>query len=209
MAITPITATSTIPGGRGTAPAGRPEARGPGWPRASSWARRARIRAGRSRCPDELGATVSGVKVPDPQALLYIAMRITRSQASTLHARIARERPHELQPMVRARLEVGFGISAYDYLQALRLRARLTRSFIRDVFSEVDVLLTPTIPEPAPAREPLKALTADEFNVRAGSFSRLTRPFNAYGLPALSVPCGQSQLGLPLAFQLVGRPFDE
>ena len=65
------------------------------------------------------------------------------------------------------------------------------------------------IPEPAPAREPLKALTPDEFNVRAGAFSRLTRPFNAYGLPALSVPCGQSKLGLPLAFQLVGRPFDE
>src|SRR6266699_2440794 len=161
------------------------------------------------RLLDELGAHVSEVKVPDPQALLDIAMLITRSEASTLHARIARERPHELQPMVRARLEVGFGISAYDYLQALRLRARLTRSFIRDVFSEVDVLLTPTIPEPAPAREPLKALTADEFNVRAGNFSRLTRPFNAYGLPALSVPCGQSKLGLPLAFQLVGRPFDE
>ena len=161
------------------------------------------------RLLDELGAHVSEVKVPDSQALLDIAMLITRSEASTLHARIARERPHELQPMVRARLEVGFGISAYDYLQALRLRARLTRSFIRDVFGEVDVLLTPTIPEPAPAREPLKALTADEFNVRAGNFSRLTRPFNAYGLPALSVPCGQSKLGLPLAFQLVGRPFDE
>src|SRR5438034_268299 len=93
------------------------------------------------RLLDELGAHVSEIKVPDPQAILDIAMLITRSEASTLHARIARERPHELQPMVRARLEVGFGISAYDYLQALRLRARLTRSFIRDVFSEVDVLL--------------------------------------------------------------------
>ena len=50
--------------------------------------------------------------------------------------------------MVRARLEVGLGISAYDYLQALRLRAKLTRAFVREVFAEVDVLLTPVIPEP-------------------------------------------------------------
>jgi aspartyl-tRNA(Asn)/glutamyl-tRNA(Gln) amidotransferase subunit A len=42
-----------------------------------------------------------------------------------------------------------------------------------------------------------------------GRFSRLTRPFNALGLPALSVPCGFSADGRPLAFQIVGRPFDE
>ena len=42
-----------------------------------------------------------------------------------------------------------------------------------------------------------------------GRFSRLTRPINGLGLPALSVPCGLSRDGLPLAFQIVGRPFDE
>ena len=40
-------------------------------------------------------------------------------------------------------------------------------------------------------------------------FSRLTRPWNGLGLPALSVPCGFSGAGLPLGFQIVGRPFDE
>src|SRR6266849_6804887 len=53
------------------------------------------------RLLEELGAHVSEVKLPDPQTILDIAMLITRSEASTLHARIARERPHELQPMVR------------------------------------------------------------------------------------------------------------
>jgi aspartyl-tRNA(Asn)/glutamyl-tRNA(Gln) amidotransferase subunit A len=42
-----------------------------------------------------------------------------------------------------------------------------------------------------------------------GRFSRLTRPINGLGLPALSVPCGFSRDGLPLALQIVGRPFDE
>ena len=43
----------------------------------------------------------------------------------------------------------------------------------------------------------------------APRFSRFTRPFNGLGLPALSLPCGFSRAGLPLAFQIVGRPFDE
>jgi Asp-tRNA(Asn)/Glu-tRNA(Gln) amidotransferase A subunit family amidase len=42
-----------------------------------------------------------------------------------------------------------------------------------------------------------------------GRFSRLTRPWNGLGLPALSVPCGFSGGGLPIGLQLVGRPFDE
>jgi aspartyl-tRNA(Asn)/glutamyl-tRNA(Gln) amidotransferase subunit A len=122
---------------------------------------------------------------------------------------VARERPHELQPAVRSRLEVGFHISAFDYLQAGRLRARLTREFITEVFGEIDVLLTPTIPEPAPRLDAAKAGTVDEVVTRMGRFSRLTRPFNGLGLPALSLPCGWSAAGLPLAIQVIGRPFDE
>jgi aspartyl-tRNA(Asn)/glutamyl-tRNA(Gln) amidotransferase subunit A len=158
---------------------------------------------------EDLGARVSEIRVPDPRAMTDVAMLITRAEASTVHARVFRERPQDLQPMVRARLQVGFGISAYDYLQALRLRAKLTRAFVREVFAEVDVLLTPVIPEPAPALAPLKAAAVDEFNARGGRFSRLTRPFNGLGLPALSVPCGFTAAGLPLGFQAVGRPFDE
>jgi aspartyl-tRNA(Asn)/glutamyl-tRNA(Gln) amidotransferase subunit A len=162
-----------------------------------------------ARLLEDLGARVAELRIPDPRDITDVAMLITRAEASALHARVFRERPQDLQPVVRARLEVGFGISAYDYLQALRLRAKLTRAFIREVFTEVDVLLTPVIPEPPPAHAALKAATVDEFNARAGLFSRLTRPFNGYGLPALSVPCGFGGTGLPLAFQVVGRPFDE
>ncbi len=109
----------------------------------------------------------------------------------------------------RARLEIGFRISAHDYLQALRLRARFTREFIREVFGEVDALVLPAIPEPAPALATAKAGTVDDVVGRMGRFSRLTRPFNGLGLPALAVPCGLSSDGRPLALQIVGRAFDE
>jgi aspartyl-tRNA(Asn)/glutamyl-tRNA(Gln) amidotransferase subunit A len=157
----------------------------------------------------QLGGRVSEVHVPDPQTTSDITNLISRAEASTIHARLLRERPHEIQPVVRARLELGTRIPAYDYLQALRLRARLARVFIAEVFGRVDVLLAPVIPEPAPPLAHATEGGVAELAARQGRFSRLTRPFNGLGLPALSVPCGFSAAGLPLAFQLVGRPFDE
>jgi aspartyl-tRNA(Asn)/glutamyl-tRNA(Gln) amidotransferase subunit A len=157
----------------------------------------------------ELGVEVREVPIPDPRPLVDVANVLARSESAALHVRLVRETPHLLQPAVRARLEVGLHVGALDYLQAARLRARLTRAFVDEAFAEVDVLLTPTIPEPAPRLADAKAGPADEVVGRMNRFSRLTRPFNALGLPALSVPCGLSALGLPVALQIVGRPFDE
>ena len=156
-----------------------------------------------------LGVRVVPLRIPDPRPMADVCNVISRSESAAIHARLARERPHELQPAVRAHIEVGFHISAHDYLQALRLRARLTREFIADVFPEIDALVAPAIPEPAPELAATKAGTADEFVARMGRFSRLTRPFNGLGLPALALPCGMSADGRPLALQIVGRPFDE
>ena len=156
-----------------------------------------------------LGARVEEIHLPDPQVLNDITGLVSRSESTALHGGLLRERPHELGAFTRARLELGLSVPAHDYLQALRLRARLARTFTREVWSEVDVLAVPVIPEPAP---PLRAALEgplEEIVARQGRFSRLTRPFNGLGLPALSLPCGFSTGGLPLAFQLVGRPFDE
>ncbi len=156
-----------------------------------------------------LGARVVEVCLPDPQVISDVAQLITRSEAAALHGGRLRERPDEFAPFARARLELGLHVPAYDYLQAQRLRARLARTFARDVWSEVDVLAAPVIPEPAPPLAAALEGTLDEITARQGRFSRLTRPFNGLGLPALCLPCGLSRAGLPLAFQLVGRPFDE
>jgi aspartyl-tRNA(Asn)/glutamyl-tRNA(Gln) amidotransferase subunit A len=160
-----------------------------------------------ARALETLGTVVTQVRLPDPRPLVDVCNVISRSESATIHSRVLRDRPHELQPAVRARLETGFHISAHDYLQALRLRGRLTREFVREVFGEVDALVLPVIPEPAPALDAVKAGTPDEIVAMMGRFSRLTRPFN--GLPALALPCGAAPDGRPLALQIVGRPFDE
>ena len=162
-----------------------------------------------ARVFEGLGAEIVTLRVPDPRPVVDVSNVIARAESAAVHARIVRERPHELQPAVRARLEVGFHITAHDYLQALRLRTRYARAFVAEAFAQTDALLVPVIPEPAPTLDAVKAGTVEEVVARMGRFSRLTRPFNGLGLPALSVPCGFSQDGRPLAFQIVGRPFDE
>ncbi len=157
----------------------------------------------------ELGARIEPLTLPDPESLVSVCNIIARAESATIHARILRERPHELGAAVRTRLALGAGIAATDYLQALRLRSRLTRTFIAEVFARVDALALPVVPEPAPTYAACEAGGVEAKVARMGRFSRLTRPFNGLGLPALSVPCGRSRDGLPLAVQLVGRPFDE
>jgi aspartyl-tRNA(Asn)/glutamyl-tRNA(Gln) amidotransferase subunit A len=164
---------------------------------------------GAARLLEMQGARVRTLRLPDPAPLADVANILARSESAVVHARVVRERPHELGAAVRSRLEVGFHISAHDYLQAARLRARLTREFVSEVFAEVDAVLAPTIPEPAPALVAVTAGPADEVVRRMGRFSRLTRPFNALGLPAVSLPCGATADGRPLGVQIVGRPFDE
>lgn len=155
------------------------------------------------------GAVVRDVPVPDPGSLMDVTSMTTSAECAAIHARAALERPQDLHPLVRTCLEIGRHVSAHDYLQAARLRARLARTFVREVFADVDVLLVPTVPEPAPVRSAATTGTSEEVVRRMARFSRLTRPFNGLGLPALALPCGPSSDGLPLSVQFVGRPFDE
>jgi aspartyl-tRNA(Asn)/glutamyl-tRNA(Gln) amidotransferase subunit A len=158
---------------------------------------------------DKLGARVTGIRLPDPGAMNDLSTIVSRAESAAVHGRLLREHPGEMQAVVRRRIEIGLAIPAHDYLQALRLRAHLTREFVRAVFGEVDVLMAPVIPEPAPALPAVTSGDVEEIVARMGRFSRLTRPWNGLGLPALALPCGFAGSGLPLALQLIGRPFAE
>ncbi|MBI3825822.1 MAG: amidase [Candidatus Rokubacteria bacterium] len=156
-----------------------------------------------------LGATVTRLRVPDPQPITDATTIIGRAESLVLHGAILRDRPDDLQPFTRERLAMGGSIPAYDYLQACRLRARLTREFLREVFAEVDLLVVPTTPEPAPSLIAALAGGPGEILQRSMRFARFTRPFNGLGLPVLALPCGFSREDLPLSMSIVGRPFDE
>jgi aspartyl-tRNA(Asn)/glutamyl-tRNA(Gln) amidotransferase subunit A len=156
------------------------------------------------------GVRVASVRVPDPTAITRACNdAVVPAECAATHARLLRERPEDLGPVVRSRAKAGLAVAAVDYVQALRRRPVLAREFIAAAFAEADVLLTPTAAEAAPTYATAKSGTVADVVARMSAFTRFTRIFNTVGLPALSLPCGVTAAGLPVALQIVGRPFEE
>ena len=97
--------------------------------------------------------------------------------------------------------------SAVDYIHAQQIRRHLKQDF-QNVFENIDVLITPTLPIQTPKiGADTVELNGEEVGV-LDHIIRFTGPFNITGLPALSVPCGFKG-HLPIGIQIVGKPFDE
>jgi aspartyl-tRNA(Asn)/glutamyl-tRNA(Gln) amidotransferase subunit A len=111
-------------------------------------------------------------------------------------------------PEVKRRVILGSYVLSSGYYDAYYKRAQQVRTLIRDdflkAFEEVDAILTPTTPTPAfkigeKIDDPISMYLADIFTISV----------NLAGLPGLSMPCGLTEAGLPVGFQLIGKPFEE
>jgi aspartyl-tRNA(Asn)/glutamyl-tRNA(Gln) amidotransferase subunit A len=134
---------------------------------------------------------------------------LASAEAYAYHEPFVARSPELYQPATLARIRSGAGISASDVLRARR-DLQASRHTIRKIFSEdeVDVLLTPTVPIPPPA---IADLLKHPDNLRPQELLMLrnTRPFNVWGIPAISVPCGFTKDGLPIGLQLAAAPWRE
>src|SRR5690606_32695281 len=90
-----------------------------------------------------------------------------------------------------------------------QLRPRLLRRFVDAVFDGCDVLHLPTLGIPVPTLAQTDVGSAAAMWDKIAVLVRCTAPFNYRGLPALSVPCGFTDNGLPTGFRVVARPFAE
>ncbi|HEX9455397.1 MAG TPA: amidase, partial [Candidatus Binatia bacterium] len=104
----------------------------------------------------------------------------------------------------RARIYLGLLTGSADYIQAQRIRSRC-RAELAEVFNKVDCLALPNQAGPAPLVKSMGPIDTLYKHVQP----EFHGPFNLTGLPTLSVPCGFSENNLPIALQLVGKPFDE
>ena len=73
-----------------------------------------------------------------------------------------------------------------------------------EAFSEVDILVCPTVPIPTPTRAEADMEQGERVWPIVAMITRLTRPFSYLGLPVLSVPAGQDRNGMPVGVQLIG-----
>ncbi len=107
-----------------------------------------------------------------------------------------------------AGLKAGLEVSARDYLRAMRIR-RLIQEQLRKLFADVDLLLSPARFGPATKiSEPLDRPRTQGPRPQRRGLSDLGAASNLAGLPALVLPCGFAD-SLPIAIELVGRPFSE
>jgi len=159
------------------------------------------------RAARALGAS-RRVAFPEAHRARFAAMLITSSEAAHAHLDNLKRRAADFDPRTRDRFRAGALIPASHYLRAQRFRAWF-QDRAREIFREVDVVLTPTTPFPAP---PIGAPTTTrvagvEVPLR-GHLGVFTQPWSFIGLPALSAPIADPG-PLPLGVQLVAAPFRE
>jgi aspartyl-tRNA(Asn)/glutamyl-tRNA(Gln) amidotransferase subunit A len=143
------------------------------------------------------GATVREVTLPPSFATVLAAHRIVmRVEAAAFHADMFATKREQYGPKLRESIETGLVIPGVDYLRAQRLR-RLFQQEIAQMFNEVDVLLTPATPAPAPRD---LSTTGD---------AKFQSPWTSAGVPAIALPSGRSKGGMPLGIQLAAPALQE
>jgi aspartyl-tRNA(Asn)/glutamyl-tRNA(Gln) amidotransferase subunit A len=120
-----------------------------------------------------------------------------------------RERADLYQEDVRTFLQAGELIPATDYITALRVRRKMKQAWAA-MFAGIDVLIGPAVTAPATRRDQ-DSVTWPDGTVEPVTpvCVRLSAPANVTGLPSVAAPCGFTEDQLPVAFQVIGRPFDE
>jgi hypothetical protein len=148
----------------------------------------------------KLTAGVRDVVVPvSPEVNTAVML----AEGFAFHAARLREAPQLFQPPVLGRLRGGEAVGTATYIDRRRELDQMRRA-ASGLFTYVDLLVTPTVP-----LLPIAIAQARDDQAGTALVARNTRPFNAYGLPAVSVPCGFAKNGLPIGLQIVGPPWGE
>ena len=160
---------------------------------------------------EELGVETREVSIPSME---YAgALRIPGMADSLVaHEPYLEEGRSDYGPTVLYRTLAGQFVLGRDYSKALKVQRIIKEEYAR-VLQDVDFLVTPSSPVVAWRIDAdTVTIAGSEYPVRgpgASMTARCTSPSNATGLPAMSVPCGFTQAGLPIGVQFIGRPFEE
>ncbi len=159
----------------------------------------------------ELGVEVREVKLPNMEYVGALRAASLADGVVTHEPYLTSDR-EKYGPDVVNRTIAGQFVLGRDYSKALKVQRLIKEEYAR-VLQDVDFLVTPTAPVAAPRIDATHiTIQGETHRVRgpgSGVISRNTSPMNGNGLPAITVPCGFSGIGLPIGIQFIGRPFDE
>jgi len=156
------------------------------------------------------GAKVIAVTIPHMDAVAAYGGILSRCEGGTIHGEWLRQRPQDYAVHLSARMYPSQAIPAVYYIEALARRGPILKAVAKEVFGVCHAFITPTLRMKVPT---LHATDIDAETPGAietfNDVSLNTRPINYLGLPSVSVPCGLDSNGLPIGFQIQGRPFAE
>lgn len=153
-----------------------------------------------------LGATRQ-ITIPEAHRARAAAFIITGSEGSNLHLDDLRTRPQDFDPATRDRFLAGALIPATWYLQAQRFRSWY-RDRVRELFTQVDIILAPSTPCPAPLiGQTTLVLDGEEVPLRP-NLGVYTQPLSFIGVPIVAVPVQQPGK-LPIGVQIIAAPYNE
>ena len=156
-----------------------------------------------------LGATIVETTSPDMASANSFAHLVMAVEAATLHRHWLTNRPQDYADQVRARIEPGLCYPATHYVEALMRRGAIAKNWIDMAIGSADAALLPAFPVPVQSIASTTEGDAKEVASTIATLTRNTRAINYLGLPSIAFPIGFDRNGLPIACQIVGRPWSE
>jgi amidase len=154
----------------------------------------------------DIGARICPISFPSTREVVRAWFDICAAETATIHRETYPARASDYHQGMAGLIDHGIGVSGAEvgaaWIERLKFTGRVAKSF-----EDVDLLLVPTMITPTPELSELEAFGAGMSKLQ--EMNRYTSPFDMSGNPALVLPCGVSQKGVPISLQLIGKPMGE
>jgi amidase len=152
---------------------------------------------------ESLGAIKTGVDFPDLAPLLKYNMALTIGELLAAHEATYPARADEYGPAIKQMMKAADVTPTQ--LGHGNIERRKFRGAVISMFSSIDVFVMPVFKLGTPTWSEMRAQVAEDFDL----IGKFTSPFNATGTPTVTLPCGFTSDGRPIALQLAGAPGSE
>ena len=146
-----------------------------------------------------IGALPREVTFPPVDTLLRYTMMMTMAEMAAHHERTYPSQVEKYGTWIRAGMEIGRSASSVEIGKGIMERYKF-RGAVTRMFDDIDVFAMPVFRTGTPTWEEVREAVADDFNI----IGKFTSPFNATGTPTVTLPCGYTDDGRPVGFQLAG-----